>query len=186
MSGLVQIYDAPPVLVFFLQSLALPAVAPHTVTAAFKVPTPDSRLMVSIALTAAQLGDAGTPAQSNPFDMNRGGDLAWSLWLATRDQDTGGSGLWVPTGNLVGTKAAPLAIPADVNIDGYSDDFTGGQDDIYGELTCVQQGGGGLRGMQVRLYVRYQPSTCEICDDEWLEIIEQCAPSLVSQAGSFA
>lgn len=175
--SLVQIVDSPQLLLLTVKAPpgggSLPAATPLVFP--FRVPTPDSRVTASLALLITSI----LPAATFPFDVTFANNVQYSLWLAAREQDFGGSGLMVPTVNLVGTKAAPLAIPSDVNVMGYSDDFAGGQDELYGELTVLAPAGfappGGLR---VALYTRYQPSACEICDEEWSEIIEQCNPSV--------
>ena len=176
--GLVQIHEPNAQRLFSVLAGEAPTFVNQVVS--FRVPTPDSRLMTSIDLTWSQLSRpfGGSPP-ANPYDMTFGGSLTWALWLAGRSRDRGGGGVMVPTQNLVGVRAAPLAIPSDINIDGYGDDFEGGQDEIYGEVTANgTQVGGVAAGFRVTLYVRYQADKCEICDDEWLEIIGQCTPSV--------
>lgn len=170
---MIQVYDAPIVPLLTVSrggSINFQGIIP------FRVPTPDSRVMTSIALLWAELG-----GQTVPFDMTYGGSFSWGLWLATREIDRGGLGLAIPTGNLVGTRVAPGVVPSDISIDGYADDFAGGQDEIYGELT-VHFVGVIPNGLRVELKVRYEPVACEICDEEWKEIISQCNPSALAPA----
>jgi len=171
MGGAIQIYDAAPLL---LLSVVTGRVVPSTVIS-FRVPTPDSRVTASVAIVVSVQQQLGLQ-QGFPFDITNGAAFSYALWLAGRDQDEGGSGLYVPTVNLLGTRAAPVAVPTDINIMGYSDDFDGGQDEIYGEFTVA--GSWFANPLAARLYVRYQPSACEICDDEWREIVEQCNPQV--------
>lgn len=175
---MIQIYEPPPIqLLSVAVGAASAPVAGVTYTLPFRVPTPDSRLMVSIALLFTQI-----VPQTVPWDATIGGALVHSLWLAAREYDIGGQGAAIPTGNLVGTRAAPLVIPSDVSIDGYSDDFTGGQDELYGEYYYLEPAGGAPgSGFRATLYVRYQPVSCAICDEEWSAIVRSLTPQAVAQ-----
>lgn len=171
---MIQRYEPPPVQLINLTSITVPSTPPQTIVAPFRIPTPDSRLNVAVTILFRQDINnkfAATPV-SMPFDATRGGDLAWSLFLVGRDRDPNNAGAMVPTVELFATKTAPQTIPSDVSIDGYADDFEGGQDEIYGELTVVAGGlDGTLRGIAASLFVVYEPGTVAICDEEWRQIV---------------
>jgi hypothetical protein len=171
--AVIQIWQPPPIEIFRTPTfgvLTFNGVVP------FRVPTPDSRVQLSLTLLWSQPEAVGGAV---PFDMTLGGTASWALWLVAREFDVGGAGAAIPTTNLVGTKAAPLALPSDVNIDGYSDDFSGGQDEIYGELTIGFPNLSPANGLRCALQARYEPGPCAICDAEWLEIIRSCTPQLL-------
>ena len=171
--SLVQIHDPDPL---NLLSVKPGGTLNFAGVLAFRVPTPDSRLVTSIDLLFSQ---PNAPAATVPFDMTFGSTIGASLWLAGRTLDRGGAGQLIPTVNLVGSRAAPIALPTDVAIDGYADDYPGGQDDIYGELTVSFSVFSPAQGLRISLLVRQEPGPCAICDDEWQQIIALCVPSLI-------
>ena len=98
-SPVVQVYRPAPVNLIQLASGTWPSVGPLTLVAPFRVPTPDSRLSTTVTVLFRQdiaLPLAWTPLSSLPFDATRGGDLGWSLWLAGREFDVGGTGAPIP------------------------------------------------------------------------------------------
>ncbi len=145
-----------------------PPTAGVTYTVPFVLPTPDARVTLSLAIVITQV----IPT-TMPFDVTLGGALQHHLWIANANSDTGGSGLMVPTGNLFGTRATPTAIPTDVNICGYADDFLGGMDALVGEYSFQDPAGGSLtNGLRVALYPSYEPTASEVCDEEWRDIVQ--------------
>lgn len=146
---------------------ATPPAAGVTYTVPIVLPTPDSRLTLSFALVVTQPNPT-----TMPFDITIAGTLQHTLWLADAIFDTGGSGLLIPVVNLVGTRAAPQVFPTDIAICGYGDDFQGGQDALMGEYSLLSPAGLAIvNGLRVALYVSYEATESEICDEEWSQIV---------------
>jgi hypothetical protein len=130
----------------------------------FKVPVPDSRLRTKISLFWNL-----PPAQAL-------GSLASTLWLYEADLDlSGNGGDLVPLTDLVGTQAAPLTIPQNVDLLGYSREFITAADYICGVLTMTVPPEGQSSWV---LQCRYQPQSVRFTDDEWQEIAAACNPSV--------
>lgn len=126
----------------------------------FQVPTPDSRLRVKISLIFHQ----NTPGvQPNA-----------QLWLHASDvDDTQNQGL-IPVNNLAGsTQAAPITIPADNGLQGFSIELVSSADYIEGAFNVLPNGAVGYWVLQTR----YQPDAVRFQFDEWDKIISQCNPT---------
>jgi hypothetical protein len=140
----------------------------------FRVPTPDARVMVKVAV----LYSAVNAQVSIPFDITRGGELTSALWLAGAERTV--QGTLEPITNLVGTSAAPQVIPTDTGIMGYSQTYFDVGDAIIGRLTVTDVSDSGGPALAIHLQTRYQPvAGAVLCDDEWAAIVAQCRPESV-------
>jgi hypothetical protein len=125
----------------------------------FQIPFPDSRLRVKTSI------------------MFRGADPALNptatLWMYEADiDDSGAQGDDIPLVDIVGTSAAPLSIPANVGLRGYSREFVSAADYVNGRLTVNDE----ISGYWV-LQTRYQPQSVSFSPEEWNLIIAHCNPT---------
>lgn len=144
----------------------------------FVVPTPDARVQVNVSILAVP--DPTLPGLAIPYDVTGAGAVTPRLWLAAAAIPQAWGGL-LPVTNLVGTHAAPQAIPFDPGLMAYAQTVLADCDAVYGELTMAQAGGesGGAPNTTWILKTRYQPvAGALICDEEWSEIVSKCSPSI--------
>jgi|SRR5215831_5609516 len=130
----------------------------------FRVPFPDSRLRVKISLLF----------KFKPNSVPSGGPSA-TLWLSENDvDDSGQQGDNVPLANIIPgvTSAAPLAIPVDAGLSGYTREFVSAADYVEGRLRVL---GNGAFGYWV-LQTRYQPYSVSFSPEEWGLITSNCNP----------
>jgi len=156
-----------------------PTASATSAVRAFIIPLPDMRVQVKAAFIA---GPAGAPPAGTtiPYDVTFGGNISVLLWLAVaeRQPDTG---IYLPTGNLVGTRLAPQAIPLDISLMGYSEDAVAGADALIGEVTIAHSGAGpGTPPITTWwLKTRYQPvSGALFSEAEWTQIVGAATPSV--------
>jgi hypothetical protein len=137
--------------------------APASKDVEFSVPVPDSRLRVKVTLLFRKINTAvGSPNAA--------------LWLYEAEQeDAGYSGEEIPCTDLVGTSSAPLVIPEDSGLLGFSQEFITAADYINGRLT-VTATSPSVNGYWI-LQTRYQPQNTPFSEYEWRLVIAQCAPS---------
>lgn len=135
----------------------------------FRVPTPDSRLRMKIAIMFAL--KAGTTVAANFFTNQ------CSLWLYAADKDNSGlTGATIPVVNLEGTEAAPFQFPAADGLLGYAREFVTAADFIEGVVTLTNVSTI-VSGSWI-LKTRYQPDSVEFNPDAWNQITQQCVPTL--------
>lgn len=176
-----RIWCPAPVLLADLQSTST---AFDATQIEFTVPTPDARVQVNVSVYA--LPEASLPNIPIPFNVSgddgAGGPMiASKLWLGAWER--AGNGLLLPTTDLVGTRSVPQDIPLNTDLMGYSETVLADCDAVRGFLELAGAGGGGEGAdapppLQWWLKTRYQPvAGCEICCDEWKEIVSKCTPS---------
>lgn len=148
------------------------------VKATFRVPMPDSRLRVKVSLIYSPV-----PGVTIPFDI--GTVNSHAIWMGLEEIDWAGriagpiptiNVIRNPTTGLLVTRAAPLVIPSDVNVMGYSQEFQSAGDQIFGELTTTFVAAAPGRWM---LYTRYQPDGIVLPEEEWQEITNLCTPRVI-------
>jgi hypothetical protein len=148
------------------------------VKATFRVPVPDSRLRVKVSVIYCPV-----PGVTIPFDI--GTVNSHYLWLGLEELDWAGRIAGpIPTQNLIinpatatyYTRAAPLVIPSDVNVMGFSQEFQTAGDQIFGELTTTFVAAAPGRWM---LYTRYQPDGLWLPPDEWEAVKGLCTPRVI-------
>lgn len=138
-----------------------------TVACRFRVPFPDSRLMVKVSVLFVWRGGL------QPSTMITAPSS--TIWLAGADRDTSGiSGNWIRHTDVEGTQAAPTAFPASAGLQGYSREFPGTSGDvILGALSLsTPENTPGLWVLQTR----FQPIAVSMPWDEWEEIRRECHP----------
>jgi hypothetical protein len=152
------------------------------VKATFRVPMPDSRVRCKVTVLYSpvpQGNDFALPVDITGFNS--------AIWLGLEEIDWAGrvagpvpvTNLIVnPTTGLLVTRAAPLAIPSDANVMGFSEEFVTAGDQIFGELTTTYVPGAPGRWM---LYTRYQPDGLYLPPDEWQEICNLCTPRAITR-----
>jgi hypothetical protein len=84
------------------------------------------------------------------------------------------------TGVLV-TRAAPLAIPSDAGVMGFSREFVSAGDNLYGELATGFVATAPGRWM---LYTRYQPDGVRLSEDDWQQIVGLAQPQVIVKLGA--
>jgi hypothetical protein len=139
----------------------------------FRVMVPDSRLRTKVAIIFSP-----TPPYPDPFDIT---GLGATLHLYDSEQDYGGaSAALLPAVDLVGTTAAPVAIPRSAGLLAWSKEFVTAGDAITGNLQLAN-----ITGFVGRVVIqaRWQPDGQRIPDDEWSEIERLCS-LVVSQASA--
>lgn len=123
----------------------------------FYVNNPDSRLRVKTTLMYVPKESLAIPT-----DITTG---VHQLYMGVSEIDDSGSrGCLIPVGDLVGTLAAPITIPANANLMGYSREFVTAGDVIWGRLTTTYMFNKEGRWM---LQVRYQPDGQRLCPADW-------------------
>lgn len=151
-----------------------------TATAKFRVFTPDSRLKVKVSVLFVK----DSPDDPSPVTAH-----AATLYLGSEDKDASGKfgGSLLTTDILrnvdgdVIHQSAPLAIPEDAGLAGFSQEFLTSGDSILGIL--AQGEPLGPSGMWV-LQVRYQPDGQRLCDADWEWLKRKCHAQALG--GSFA
>jgi hypothetical protein len=157
--------------------------------ALFRVPVPDSRLRVKVAVFFSPVPSSITSG-GLPIDIRS----QWpsTIWLGLEEIDFAGriagpvpvQNLIVnPTTGLLVTRAAPLTIPSDANVMGYSQEFQTGGDQIVGELVTTFSAPQNQNGRWM-LYTRYQPDGLSMPPDEWESVKKFCTPRVVSTTGA--
>jgi hypothetical protein len=130
----------------------------------FRVVVPDSRLRTKVTVLFSP-----KPPYPEPFDLT---SLGATLYLADMEQDYGGdSAALLPAVALVGTRAAPVAIPLVADLLAWSKEFVTAGDCIQGWLALNNTTG--FNGKLV-LQARWQPDGQRIPDVEWDEIKRLC------------
>jgi hypothetical protein len=125
----------------------------------FSVPYPDSRLRVKVTLMFIPDDPSVTSTAL--------------LWMYEADLENGGMrGDNIPLTDLVGTSAAPLSIPKNAALGGYTREFVSAADYIEGRLSVNDE----VSGYWV-LQTRYQPQSVSFTSEEWKLITAQCNPS---------
>lgn len=141
-----------------------------SVVVPFRVSVPDARLKTKVSFLCSP-----SPARSVPYDITFAASINPLLWLCAAD--SGEEGQVLPVTNLVGTKAAPQAIPEDVNLMGFSVEYETAADWLFGEFTVNFTGGGSVSITNSRwsLGVRWQPTSGALfCESEWKRIVSMC------------
>lgn len=152
-----------------------------TGTAQFRIPMPDSRLRVAVSLVY----DVVPNANAYPPDIT---GVSHTIWMGLESivLDSRRAGP-IPTSNVIinpttgafVTRAAPLAIPSDAGVLGFSREFVTGGDQIFGELKTGFVAANPGRWL---LYTRYQPDGLYLPPDEWDEVKGMCTPQIVQAA----
>lgn len=136
----------------------------------FRVPGVDPRLRIKISVLFVP------PGGSAP---NTGGaGVGTTLWICEAEKDRSGqSGITIPATDIVGTSAAPLAIPVDTGLGGYSREFITAADYLEGTLHAVSAAGMG--GGQWVLQVDYSPDAVRFTDAEWEALRAKMSPRVL-------
>jgi len=145
----------------------------------FRFASPGPRVMLSLKMVVRQIQDPSSTKVPGPsslppnvngiFDATFSNGVAWRIWLARTVIDRNGSGQRIPVQNILGTRAAPVAIfDTTIAQDGVTLDSVIGGDGVDGELT-VDATIGGFEpdpALQVALRGRYN-AVQKLCDAEW-------------------
>jgi len=122
-----------------------------------------------------------------PIDITGG---SHTIWMCLAEEDFGGRIAGpVPTQNVVVdpatgllvTRAAPLTIPSDAGVMGFSREFVTAGDNLYGELVTGYVAAAPGRWM---LYTRYQPDGLYLPADEWQQITSLAQPQVITRVGA--
>jgi hypothetical protein len=154
-------------------------------TAIFRVPLPDSRVRCKVTL----LYDA-VPKTTNaalPYDITGTNHTIWMCLEDISFQGRQASPVPIqnvvvnPATGLLVTRAAPLVIPSDAGVMGFSREFVSAGDSLYGELVTSFVAASPGRWM---LYTRYQPDGQYLPPDEWQAIVGLCRPVVIAKVGA--
>ena len=150
---------------------------PETTSVQFEVPTPDSRMRVKLSVLFVR-----DPDETDPVT-----DLGATLYLGAGDYDISGlDGRLSLTTDILRDAAgdvvhssAPLAIPEDPGLTGFSQEFVTSGDTIMGTLGTGQNGPAGRWILQVR----YQPEGQRLHECDWSNAIRRCNPRRIGAMG---
>lgn len=140
-----------------------------TASSAFRIYTPDSRLRVKLTVLFVR----DNPATfASPVS-----DLDATLWIGEEEHAVFGSGADLPctdvlrdsSGNVV-HQSAPLAIPEDPGLEGFTTEFVTAADSLVGKFTTGRNGPSGIWAVQLR----FQPDGQRLCDQDWDFVCRKC------------
>lgn len=145
----------------------------------FRVETPDSRLRVKVGILFIRNQGPVTGLVSN---------LGATLYMGEEETDRSGymggkvianDILRDAAGNLI-HQSAPLPIPEDVGLEGWSQELVTAADSLIGIFT-TSNGTGGIAGPSGRWIVqaRWQPDGQRLHDDDWDYVLRNCKIVLV-------
>jgi hypothetical protein len=159
--------------------------ASGTGTAKFRIPMPDSRVRCKVSLIYDVVPTSANTAL--PRDIT---GVSHTIWMCLAEESYQGRIAGpVPTQNIIinpgtgvlVTRAAPLTIPSDAGVMGFSREFVTAGDNLYGELTTGFVAAVPGRWM---LYTRYQPDGIYLPPDEWQQIVGLCRPDVIVAVGA--
>ena len=159
--------------------------AAGTGTAVFRVPLPDSRVRCKVTLLYDVVPKTTNP--SLPIDIT---GTSHTIWMCLADDDFQGrvagpvqtqNVVVNPATGLLVTRAAPLTIPSDAGVMGFSREFVSAGDYLYGELATGFVASAPGRWM---LYTRYQPEGLYLPPDEWAAITALARPDIITKVGA--
>jgi len=140
----------------------------------FRVETPDSRLRVKVGIlfvreqgtTSGLVTDLGATLYMGEEETDRSGYLGGKVIANDILRDA--------AGNLI-HQSAPLAIPEDVGLEGWSQELVTAADSLIGIFT-TQNGTGGVAGASGRwiLQARWQPDGQRLHDEDWDYVVRNC------------
>ena len=172
--GPVQIHYSAPTEV--LAEVVGDGVTPASGSTRFRVETPDSRLRVKVGILFIrdQSGGLLTAPPSH---------LGATLYKGEEETDRSGYRggkviandiLRDAAGNLI-HQSAPLAIPEDIGLEGWSQEFVTAADSLIGLFTTAN-GTGGAAGPSGRWIVqaRWQPDGQRLDDVDWDYVVRNC------------
>jgi hypothetical protein len=136
-------------------------------TVRFRMLVPDGRLICKVTLI-------GTALQTAPGSAILAGK-GLLLWLFAADEDQRKGGVYTPVTDLAGsTQAAPIPLPANAALGGFSREFITSADAIEGEITVPAALAGSPKG-SLFLQARWQPANFRLMPwSEWDEVRRQC------------
>lgn len=145
-------------------------------TVYFRLLTPDARLLQKLTLLAVSTGTAPSPL------VLAGRGL--TLWLYTAEKDQVWGKQYIPVTDLAGsTSAAPINLPANAALGGFSREFVTSADAIEGRITIPVQAPAGTAG-SLYLQARYQPAAFRLVPwSEWDNVRQQTKIELVGRSG---
>lgn len=141
----------------------------------FRIYTPDSRLRVKLSCIFLR-DDPSSAAQ--PVTA-----LGATLYVGEEEHDYSGKlgadvictdVLRDATGTVV-HQSAPLAIPEDVGLEGFTTEFVTAADSLVGVFTSGQEGPSGHWVLQLR----FQPDGQRLCDQDWDYVCRKCHATLL-------
>lgn len=148
----------------------------NSASSRFRIYTPDSRLRVKV--TVLFLRD--DPTDTSTPVTNHGA----TLYIGEEEHDYSGKlgadlictdVLRDATGNVI-HQSAPLAIPEDVGLDGFTTEFVTAADSLIGIFTTGQAGPSGHWVVQLR----FQPDGQRLCDQDWDFVCRKCHATLLA------
>jgi hypothetical protein len=147
---------------------------PQTGSCKFRIYTPDGRIRVKVStMFVRNPGAAGAATTNNATlylgeeEQDRSGKIGSSILCTDVLRDS--------SGNVI-HQSAPLAIPEDVGLDGFSMEFVTAADSILGIFTTQDGGPGGHWVLQVR----FQPDGQRLCDADWDFVKRGCRATLIT------
>ncbi len=138
-----------------------------TRTVRVRMQTPDARLIQKLTLVGVASGnDSGASVLAGRGLL---------LWLYAVELDETRGRRWIPVTDLAGsTNAAPIALPANAALGGFSREFVTTADGIEGQITIPAQAPGGIQG-SLFVQARFQPAAFRLMPwEEWDEVRQSC------------
>lgn len=143
-------------------------------TVRFRAMNPDSR--VRLKITVAYVRDSGSPASILTMPT--------TLYLGEEEQlkKLGRRVLCTDilrdvAGNVI-HQSAPLTIPEDAGLEGFTTEFVTAADSVLGIFTTQSDPGGTFSGHWV-VSARWQPEGQRLCNEDWEFVRRKCRLSIV-------
>jgi hypothetical protein len=149
-----------------------------TATVKFRIYCPDSRLRVKASLiflrddpsdTTDPVTDLGATLYIGEEEHDRSGKLGTEVICTDVLRDS--------SGNII-HQSAPLAIPEDVGLEGFTTEFVTAADQLLGIFTTGQEGPSGHWVLQLR----FQPDGQRLCDSDWDFVCRKLHATLLGPA----
>jgi hypothetical protein len=142
------------------------AVAVDGVTGEFFVSTPNVRCRTRVALVLEPIGTGGTfNTSANANTAILGGDPG-TLWICERERTRAGKPSPSPVRNVIGTGAAPIAVPTDDRLWGFALELETNGRDLYGRFVPPDVKADPTSASQWHVIVRYE-SVERLSNEEW-------------------
>jgi hypothetical protein len=148
----------------------------------FRIYTPDSRLRVKVSVIFVRsngsdpankvFGNGGAQLYLGEEEIDRSGMVGSEVLSTDILRDA--------AGNVI-HQAAPLPIPEDIGLEGFTIEFVTAADSILGILTISSNVG--PAGAWI-LQVRFQPDGQRLCADDWDWIKRKCHATLLGGPSS--
>ena len=153
-------------------------------TARFWVRTPNVRCRTRVSLSLELFDSSVDPNDADnsqilksPQDPGVG-----TLWVAEMEMTRGGAPKWAVVRNVVGTGDAPLSIPTDAHLWGYTFEVETNGQQLYGVFVPPDIGAAPIGPSKWFVSVRYE-SVQRLSSEEWNQMLQRYKVSVQPEGG---